>query len=348
MANMPARVYSFRRGLNISHWLAQFHAEKPYAGAWFTARDCEWIARQGFDHIRIPVDGREWAGQDGALEENRVAPFDKALVWAERAGLGVILDMHYLPGASFEPTSQENHVFTDFVLQTTVAGFWRRVAERYASVGPHLRFEILNEPVAASPADLNAFNRRMLAAIRESNPNRVVYITSNRWSHFDRVAELEVPEDTNVALTLHFYEPFVFTHQRANWMEFSPTMPTVPFPGLVPDLEGFAPRDHWVLQSSGKVIGAGEVFEAFDKLAGWVKQHAPGREIHIGEFGSYHPATGPDRRYYASVVSGAAEVRGWGWAVWDYRGGFAVRDERGEPTEVLAGLFPRNQFTSRT
>jgi endoglucanase len=337
---MSSSVYTFRRGVNISHWLAQFHAEKPYAGAWFTAADCEWIAKQGFDHVRIPVDGREWAEGDGDLKEDKVAPFDAALGWAEKAGLGVILDMHYLPGASFEPTSQENHVFTDLALQSTVAGFWRKVAARYAAVGPQLRFEILNEPVAANPADLNAFNRRMLGAIRESNPQRTVYITSNRWSHFDRVAELEVPEDPRVAITLHFYEPFVFTHQRANWMEFSAAMPTVPFPGEVPDLTGFAPAGHWVLLNSGKVLSAGEVFEAFEKLARWAKEHAPGREIHIGEFGSYHPARPADRRYYASVVSSVAEAHGWGWAVWDYRGGFAVRDERGDGTEVLRGLFP--------
>jgi endoglucanase len=337
---MSSLTYTFCRGVNISHWLAQFHAEKPYAGAWFTASDCEWIARQGFDHVRIPVDGRVWAEGDGDLKEDKVTPFDVALKWAEKAGLGVILDMHYLPGASFEPTSQENHVFTDLGLQATVAGFWRKVAARYAAVGTQLRFEILNEPVAVDAAGLNAFNRRMLGAIRETNPQRVVYITSNRWSHFDRVAALEVPEDEAVAITLHFYEPFVFTHQRANWMEFSPDMPLVRFPGVVPDLTGSASAGHWILESAGKVLSYAEIEEAFDRVQKWAADHAPGREIHIGEFGAYRTGADEDRRYYAACVRAAAERRGWGWAVWDYRGGFAVRDEQGRGTQVLEGLFP--------
>ena len=331
----------FKRGVNISHWLAQFHDQRPYAGTWFTSDDVDWIRVQGFDHIRIPVDGRVWAERDGPLLEAKVLPFDRALGWAEKAGLGVILDMHYLPGASFEPTSQENQVFTDRALQDSVAGFWARVARRYAGVGNGLRFEILNEPVAAKDADLNVFNRRMLAAIRESNPNRVVYITSNRWSHFDRVAALEVPEDKAVAITLHFYEPFVFTHQRANWMEFSPDMPLVRFPGVVPDLTGSAPEGHWILENAGKVLSFAEIEEAFERVRTWVADRAPGREVHIGEFGAYRPGADEDRRYYAACVRAAAERRGWGWAVWDYRGGFAVRDEQGRGTPVLEGLFPK-------
>lgn len=330
----------FRRGVNISHWLGQFHEERPYGADWFGADDCVWIRRQGFDHIRIPVDGRVWAERDGPLLEHKVAPFDRALDWAEKAGLGVILDMHYLPGASFEPTSQENQVFTDLDLQTSVAGFWGRVAKRYAGVGARLRFEILNEPVAARDEDLNVFNRRMLAAIRESNPDRVVYITSNRWSHFDRVVALEVPEDRAVAITLHFYEPFVFTHQRANWMEFSPDMPLVRFPGVVPDLTGSAPAGHWILDNAGKVLSYAEIEEAFERVQKWAADRAPGREIHIGEFGAYRTGADEDRRYYAACVRAAAERRGWGWAVWDYRGGFAVRDEQGLGTQVLEGLFP--------
>jgi endoglucanase len=329
---------SFLRGVNISHWLAQFHSERPYGASWFTREDCAWIRANGFDHIRIPVDGRVWARPDGSVEASKAEPFERALSWAEAEGLSVLLDMHYLPGASFEPTSQENRVFTDLSLQESVAEFWRNVAKRYASIGSHLRFEILNEPVAAEDAQLNTFNRSMLAAIHGPNPARVVYITSNRWSNFDRVDALEVPASGNVALTLHFYEPFVFTHQRANWMQFSPSMPLVRFPGVVPDLTGSAPEGHWVLQNAGKVLSANEVEEAFDKVQEWAKTHAAGREIHIGEFGAYRYAAPEDRRYYAAVVRRAAESRGWGWAVWDYQGGFAVRDEQGNATPAMDGL----------
>jgi endoglucanase len=37
----------------------------------------------------------------------------------------------------------------------------------------------------------------------------------------------------------------------------------------------------------------------------------------------------------------ATERRGWSWAIWDYKGGFAVRDAQGNGTPVLAGLFAK-------
>src|SRR5512146_1246280 len=110
---------------------------------------------------------------------------------------------------------------------------WRRLIDRRPSpsAGPELRFELLNEPSAKENQQLNPFNTRMLSAIRESNPTRVVYITSNRYGSFDTTRDLDVPDDPNVAITLHYYLPFVFTHQRASWARFPADMPAVPFPG---------------------------------------------------------------------------------------------------------------------
>ena len=56
------RTYTFKKGVNISHWLSQNGPEQPYAAAWFDEEDVAWIAAQGFDHIRYPVDGREDTG----------------------------------------------------------------------------------------------------------------------------------------------------------------------------------------------------------------------------------------------------------------------------------------------
>jgi endoglucanase len=334
-------TFTFKRGVNISHWLSQNHAERPYGASWFSEQDMEWIARQGFDHVRIPVDGRRWTTSDGSLDDAKIQPFEDALRWARTHGLGTVLDMHFLPGASFDPTQQEAHLFTDLALQHHVADFWRRVALRFAHEGDYLRFEILNEPVAEENADLNPFNARMLAAIRESNPTRIVYITSNRWSSFTTVDELAVPDDPHVAITLHFYEPMVFTHQRASWVQFSPHMPTITFPGRAPDMTPYVPSDHWALRSSERELTVAEIDDAFAKVALWTHTHARGREIYIGEFGVYLPADAQSKINYVTAVRAAAERHDWGWAVWDYRGGFAVRDPQGEPTSILRGLFPR-------
>lgn len=338
-APRTAGEFTYQRGVNISHWLSQNNPARPYAADWFNEEDIAWIAAQGFDHIRFPIDGREWLKPDGSLDEAKIAPFDRALEWTRAHGLGAILDMHFLPGASFDPGKEDVRVFTDTALQEKVADLWRRVAKRFARAGPELRFELLNEPIAKENRQLNPFNARMLAAIRESNPTRVVYITSNFYGSFTTTKDLEVPADPNVAVTLHYYLPFVFTHQRASWARFPADMPAVTFPGTVPDLSKYIPADHFAAGSSGTKLTVADIDSDFAKVATWAREHAAGHEIHVGEFGVYNVADAASKRNYIAAVVGAAERNGFGWAVWDYQGGFAVRDQDGKPTPILEGLF---------
>jgi endoglucanase len=337
----PAATFTFKRGVNVSHWLSQNYNERPYAAGWFTEEDVAWIAQHGFDHIRFPVDGRLWRNADGSLDEAKIAPFVRALRWSREHGLGAILDMHFLPGANFDAGNLESAVFTDLKLQEEVAGFWEKVAARFRDEGEYLRFEILNEPVAKENVQLNPFNARMLAAIRSSNPTRIVYLTSNRWSNFSTINDLVLPDDPHIALTLHFYEPFVFTHQRANWVQLPPDMPLIKFPGRVPDLSKIIPADHFVQKSSNTELTVAQIDDAFATVAAWAAQHLKGRELYIGEFGAYAPADDDSKRAYTQAVRAAAERHGWSWAVWDYQGGFAVRSAEGKPTPILDGLRRR-------
>jgi endoglucanase len=332
---------TFKRGVNISHWLSQNFEQRPYAADWFTEEDVAWIAKQGFDHIRYPIDGRVWIRDDGSIDESKIVPFEKALAWTRQHRLGAILDMHFLPGASFDPGAEDTAVFTDPALQKKVADFWRFVAKRFAAEGSYLRFEILNEPIAKENAQLNPFQAAMLAAIRESNPTRVVYITTNRWSTFDTIADLEVPKDPHIAITLHNYEPFVFTHQQASWGGMPPDMPAVKFPGIVPDLRGRIPKNRGIEETSGRELTVAGLEARFDKVAAWAATHAPDVEFHVGEFGVYRPVDAESKRAWIRAMVRACESRGWGWAVWDYQGGFAVRDREGQPTPILEGLFTK-------
>jgi endoglucanase len=199
---------------------------------------------------------------------------------------------------------------------------------------------VLNEPVAEKNGQLNSFNRRMLAAIRESNPKRIVYLTCNRWSAFTTVGDMEVPADPFVAITVHYYEPLLFTHQRASWAKFPANMPAIRFPGPVPDLTGFVPTDHFAFKPAGYELTVKNVDDAFDKVAEWAAKHAPGREIYLGEFGVYLPADAVSKRNYLGAIMDNTERLGWSWAIWDYRDSFGVRDAKGNGTPILGGLFP--------
>ena len=333
-------AYAFKRGINISHWLSQNSAVHPYgATSWFGEEDVTWIAAQGFDHIRLPVDVRSCLAPDGSLDPAKIKPIRDTIAWARPRGLGVVLDAHFLPGADFNAVGGDKRVYTDPVLLEKVAGVWRDLARLFAGEGDYLRFEILNEPVADENRQLNPFMARMLAAIRESNPTRIVYVTSNRWSQFSTVPDVVLPDDSHIALTIHNYEPLVFTHQRAPWVGLDDQLAPVAFPGVVPDLAGHVTAHRHDFGKAGDKLTVAQVTAAFDKVAAWVQQHRPGLEVYVGEFGVYKTADAQSQRNWLATIVHECRQRGWGWAAWDYKGGFAVRNADGSGTPALDGLF---------
>lgn len=337
----PGKEFTFRRGVNISHWLSQNEGTLTYAAPWFGEEDVAWIAAHGFDHIRLPVDVRTCMKDDGTLDDAKLAPVHAAIGWAKARGLGLVLDAHFLPGADFNYVGGDKRVYTDEALMTKVAGVWRELAKRFANEGPEVRFEILNEPVAEKNEELNPFMHRMLAAIRESNPTRVVYVTCNKWSSFSNVVDVVLPDDPHIALTVHFYEPLAFTHQRASWVGFKPTLPPITFPGRVPDLTGHTTESFGGYIHAGDEVTEAQVRESFAKLASWVQAHAPKIEIYLGEFGVYEAAPDESAQRWMTMVVGQCESRGWSWAVWDYNDSFGVRAGKGGGTRILAGLFAK-------
>ncbi len=339
-----ARKPTFMRGVNIDNWLSQNGGDMTYAAPWFTAEDVAWIAAHGFDHIRFPIDSRIWLKPDGTLDEAKVAPFDRALAWVRQNHLGAILDVHFLEGADFNSgPASDVRVFTDPALMEQAANLWRTLARRYAREGDYLRFEILNEPKARENAQLNPFNFRMLAAIRESNPTRVVYFPVNKWNTIPNVDDLELPaDDPNVAVTVHFYEPLLFTHQKATWVYPQPDrMPPIPFPGPVPDLSRLPVNPEHPLPSPLPTALSAEkdIDPLFAHLAAWAKSKAPGREILLGEFGVYYRADPQSTINWVRAVRHDCERYGFGWCVWGYRSVFPVRQKDGSPAPMLEGLM---------
>ena len=331
---------TFKRGISIGHWLAKVR-DGVYGAPWFGRDDVRWIAQQGFDHIRYPVDGRLWLLADGSLDETKIAPFLQAVKWTRENGLGSVLDMHFLPGGTYDPNSQDPTIYTDDRARVKAAEFWGKVARRFSAEGAYLRFELINEPMAPRNGQLNALNSTLLAAIRQSDQNRVVYLTSNESSSFATLEDVVVPDDPHVVLLLHYDEPLVFTHQRTSWKHCPPDMPLVHFPGKVPDMTGIVPSDHFAMKASGTELTVADIEAAFAKATAWLRQHATGKEIYLGEFGCYEGAPAESRRAYIAAVRATAERNGWGWAIWDYKSSFAVRTADGKPTAVLEGLFQR-------
>lgn len=330
--------YSFQKGVNISHWMAQ-HFEGKYADPWrLSETEVKWIAQHGFDHVRIPVDGRILMSIDGKLINELMEPFDDALTWTGKYGLGVVLDMHYLPGAEFLTPAEENALWRDERLQKIAVSLWTQLAEKYKGYDDRLRFELMNEAVAPSNDDVNALNEKLVAAVRSVDKNRVVYVSSNEWGKFKNAKYVKVfKDDKNVHYVFHYYEPLIFTHQKAPWSEHTQYYKeSVKFPTTLTNLDRYFPKGHYMLDLNGVPLNADYINNDFDRLGAWAKSN--GVKILISEFGVIRKADPDSARRWVSAVTHAAERNGFGLTIWDYKGDFRVNDN-GKPTAQWEGLF---------
>jgi endoglucanase len=336
------RMNRFKRGISIGHWLAKFDETQGYGGDWFGEQDIRWLAQQGFDHLRFPVDGRLWVTADGSLDEARVAVFDRALQLTKTHGMAVVLDMHFLPGGTYNANAQDPRLFTDATERKKAADFLKKVTQRFSAEGPELRFELINEPMAPSNEQLNQLNADLINAVRIHDKNRVLYITSNLSSTFETLTDVRIPQDPNIALLLHYDEPSVFTHQRTSWKNYPDKMPEIHFPGKVPDLSSYLPKDHYAYSTSNTELTEQAVFDDFAKAQAWIEKNAPGKEVYLGAFGVYQKAPEESRRRYLKTVRTAAETYSWGWCIWDYKSSFGIRPDNDKPAETVHSLFDKH------
>ncbi len=329
---------TFKQGINISHWMAQ-HSPGKYADPYrFSEADAKWIATHGFDHVRIPVDGRILMSVEGKLINELMEPFDQSLVWAKKYKLGVILDMHYMPGAHFLVSAEENKLWVDKDLQATVKSMWSQIAKKYIDVGEFLRYEVLNEAVAPTSEKVNNLNKMIVAAVREIDPTRVIYVSSNMWGNFELAEEVYVfKDDPNVHYAFHTYEPLIFTHQHASWNPHTQYYSKdLNFPFKVTDLDKYLPEDSGELVYNNKLIDEKFIDKKFDKLGDWAKRNNV--QVLVTEFGVINGADDPSTERFIRAIKEASERNNFGWAVWGYKGDFAVRLD-GKPTAVWRGLF---------
>lgn len=291
--SLRASDQPFRRGVNVLGY-------DPY---WTNSgeRRFEWrhfaeIRRGGFDFVRVNLQAFGHMDSANRLDSAWLAKLDDVVREAQQAGLGVILDEH-----DFDVCSSDLAM-----CRAKLSAFWTQVAPRFANAPRNVAFELLNEPHAQLDAPTwNAMIPELLAVVRQSNPTRIVVVGPTSWNSFKELPTLQLPADPNLLVTIHYYEPFHFTHQGASWA------------GDVKDLHGII----W-----GSATDRAAVLADFDKVAAW--SAANNRPILLGEFGAYDKSGTPlDLRVaYTSTVRSEAERHGFGWAYWQFEGDFVVWD----------------------
>lgn len=292
----PASV-SLKRGVNMGDML-----EAPNEGEWGLFVQEEYfdlIKEAGFDFIRLPVRWNTHAGQEWpyTIDPAFFKRVDEVINWALERDLTIIVDFHHYEEMMWDPWSNKDRYL----------GIWQQVAEHYKDYPSNVLFELLNEPNDQLNASLwNQYLAESLAIVRETNPSRDVVIGPASWNAYDWVSMLDVPNDGHLIVTYHYYLPFQFTHQGAEWAgeEAQKWLGTA-----------------WNATDPEKA----EITAHFDSVAEWAQRHNNVR-ILLGEFGAYSKADMASRIRWTDFVMREAERHGFAWAYWEFASGFGIYD----------------------
>ncbi len=300
------------RSLNLDNVL-----EAPcdgQSGAASLEGDLRAIAEAGFTGVRIPV---RWSWHAAKAAPYAVDPgfftrVDQVVKAALAQGLAVVLDMHEYEEMAEGPEAQRERFLA----------LWMQIAGHYQSYPPELALELLNEPSGElTPGRWNDLLREAIAGIRRTDPQRVLVAGPANWYGIASLGDLELPaEDRAIIVTVHYYDPFEFTHQGAEWVEGAGDWLGTTWRGTPAEIEALS-RD-------------------LDTAAGWGR--ANGRPMFLGEFGAYGRADAGSRARYTAAVARGAEARGMSWAYWEFCAGFGVYDSvlRGWDGPLLRALVP--------
>lgn len=216
---MKNLTIGYQAGVNLGGWISQFReAKKEHFDSFITEADIEQIASWGMDHVRLPIDYNVLEDDNSPFQYKKdgFAYIDNCINWCRRQNLNIILDLHKTAGYAFHSLGA-NRLFEDEELQNRFLSLWQAFAIRYKQYGNHVAFELLNEIVEPDSSRWNILSRRAVDKIREIDKERIIIIGGNNYNSVFALKELDRIDDDRLIYNFHFYEPHIFTHQKAGW-----------------------------------------------------------------------------------------------------------------------------------
>jgi len=299
-----AAEFETKKCINIGNTL-----EAPRDASWGNAPDKRYftaIGKTNIDTVRIPVRWSAYAPDEApyTIEQDWFDTVDEMIGWAMEEDLKVILNIHHFDEL-YENPAEYSDKFT---------ALWEQVADHYKDYPDTLYFEILNEPRDALSGEvMQEVLLNGLAAIRKTNPERIVIIGGDQWNSIRGLPSIpKTPGDENIVHTFHYYDPHAFTHQMAPWA------------GMPEDREV-----DW---------GSDEERQQVMDDAAIAKAHgeATGYPVFLGEYGVYDRVPLEKRVPFTAMVRETMEDAGIATCPWAFANTFPVWDRDKE--EWLPGM----------
>lgn len=253
-----------------------------------------------------------------------IAGLDLAQKW----GIKIIVTPLSLPGGRWAQQTSNGkpdlRIWRDGVYQEQAASFWRDLAKALREHPAVVGYNIINEPMPeratepplndslvegfgewyqtrarGTPADLNAFYRKVVAAIRQVDQETPVVLDAGQYATVNAFDYLEPIVDPCIIYSFHQYEPGAYTNFRENKGQ-------ILYPGAVKSEDD---TRTWNARAIERYVG---------RVSEWAKRHnVDHSRILAGEFGVHRKLPGA-AEYLADNIA-AFNKFGWHWAFYSFR-----------------------------
>jgi endoglucanase len=348
------------KGTNLSGWFTDF-ANPAQFGTRFSLDDLKRIKASGFVHVRLPI-ATSMLFQESSpsqLFPTNLLYVDNAVKNIIDAGLVVLLDPIHNYTEDFEKKLATTVGYDD-----KVAAYWQAIATYFSKYETDkLIFEVYNEPHAANSLVQGLskdwwwpVQQKFIKAIRKVTINHYIVAGAEGWNSRDELLRQRPYDEVNIVYNFHIYDPFLFTHQGADWAGWQPAKEAanVPYPSnptnvapLVSAATTQVTKDALTWYGSQN-FNYNSLLDLITPIANWGKRNNV--LVTCNEFGAYKlKSPRQSRLNWIKDMRTALEANGTPWAMWDCDEGFGwidyTNNDRRNPvvdSEVLKslGLMP--------
>jgi hypothetical protein len=378
-----ANAAPFRKGVSLQVFTFPAVSGDRYAGDPFPNRagaaayfDVARLHAMGFDHVRLPVDVGPLLDDPGRKVWSLFRGYFRDFV-AElhRNRLGVIVTL-VAPAISGQiPEDQLDGLAGERFRR------YAELAERFAAELSGwnidaLALEPMNEPqqacVRSGAVDWIDYQAVLIPRLRAKAPRLWLGLTGGCWSKIEGLEHLrgDLLKDERTFVSVHFYDPFLFTHQGSDWtLDIMPVIAGLPYPATAGSLDAAlaaARQRAAALPASRKAAASSLLPRAedavrqyfredpgpvalgrrLDALQSWAGRNGvPPERVVVTEYGAMKtPGGEASRARWLRDVSGAVAARGWGSTLWVLRQGpFGLDDREGRLDPALLAAIGAKQ-----
>ena len=190
------------------------------------------LAELGFNSVRFFLNYCWFESDDAPYVyiEDGFEMLRQNIAWAEKYGIGLILNMHY-PQGGYQSQGNGTALWTDAENQKRLTALWGEIARRCADETAVIGYGLINEPVVPrlstmekSVEQCGALMQEITDEIRRYDSRHLLFaegvcavkdMTTGEisWGVPDELRFLV--DDPLAVYETHFYTPFYFTHQSA-------------------------------------------------------------------------------------------------------------------------------------